>query len=183
MGATGDAREDGDEVEAEYQDAETREENLSSTYSAHDEPADYCAAEGNASPAKTDIVGNGTADTSLLEEIHRGISEGPSVGDLSEEGKAGDFGTAEIGALEAVPVGGSEHFFFLEAGGVDHEGNGLLVLCVGGCGRRGEAAERVLCFIEAVLSHEEPGGFRAVQASYEKRDGPDPLHGEGDAVT
>jgi hypothetical protein len=183
MGAAGDAREDGDEVEAEYQDAETREEDLSSTYSAHDEPADYRAAEGNASPAKTDVVGNCTADTGLLEEIHRGISESSSVGDLSEEGKAGDFGTAEIGALEAVPVGGSEHFFFLEAGGVDHEGNGLLVLCVRGCGLRGEALERVLCFIEAVLSDEEPGGFRAVQASNKKRDRPDPLHGKGDAVT
>jgi hypothetical protein len=119
MGATGDAREDGDEVEAEYQDAETREEDLSSTYSAHDEPADYCAAKGSASSAKTDVVGNGTADTGLLEEIHRGISEGSSVGDLSEEGKAGDFGTAEIGTLDAVPVGGSEHFFFLEEGGVE----------------------------------------------------------------
>ena len=63
-----DAGEDADEVEAEYEDAETGEEDRAAPKAADQEPREDCAAERNAGATETDTVGSIGADAALLKE-------------------------------------------------------------------------------------------------------------------
>jgi len=63
-----DAGKDADEVEAEYEDAETGEEDRAAPKAADQEPGEDCAAERNAGAAETDAVGSIGVDAGLLKE-------------------------------------------------------------------------------------------------------------------
>ena len=62
------AGEDADEVEAEYEDAETGKEDRASPKAADQEPREDCAAERNAGATEADAVGSISVDAGLLEE-------------------------------------------------------------------------------------------------------------------
>jgi hypothetical protein len=96
-------------------------------------------------------------DTDLLEEEASTVAEGTTIGDVRHESHARDFGTAEVGSSQSVPVRGSRPFFSLEFVGVDHEGNNIVIVDV--MLGLGEALERLSGFFEAILANEKPGRF------------------------
>jgi hypothetical protein len=96
-------------------------------------------------------------DTDSLEEEAAAVAESTTIGYVRHERHACDFGTAEVGSSQSVPVRGSRTFFSLEFVGVDHEGNDIVIVDV--MLGLGEAFERLFGFFEAILANEKPGRF------------------------
>jgi len=83
---------------------------------------------------------------------------------LHHPGQTGDFGTAEINTLEAVPVGGTGRDLFLEFVGVRHHGNGSIGVKSGVFGAS-ETLESLLGILDAAVTNEPPWGFRGEDAA------------------
>ncbi|KAI6760868.1 hypothetical protein HG530_009728 [Fusarium avenaceum] len=87
--------------------------------------------------------------TYLLEEERSAVTKGTSVGDLRKEADTSDLSTAKIAAAETVPVRGAGSLLDLKLVGVDHEGDGIVVIDV--VLRVGKSLEGFLCFLKLNL--------------------------------
>jgi hypothetical protein len=112
-------------------------------------------------------------DADLLKEEATAVAESTTIGNVRHERHACDLGTAEIRPTQSVPVSGTSTFFSLELVGMDHEGNGIVIVDVM-LGFR-EALKRLLGFFEAILANEVPRRFGCKIGSETQWDWPDPL--------
>ena len=82
----------------------TSDVKCATTKVGHQEPGEDSAAETHGALANTERVGVVFAKTGLNHEVGTPADHGRAGGLLDEPGDAGDFGSAEINAFEAVPI-------------------------------------------------------------------------------
>lgn len=100
---------------------------------------------------------------------------------LDDPGHDGEFGAAEVDALEAVPVAGSGCLLDFEFVGVDHHGKSVFDVEVGvvlGC----ELEEGGASHVELAVADEPPWGFWCEESDTGDGKRPDPLDGVWDTV-
>lgn len=148
----------------------------------HEEPGAEDAGHVDAVLAHGEVVGRGGRESGLLEEVGRVAREGVAAEVLDGPCHADDFGAAQVGSLEAVPVRGTLCDLFFERGCVHHHGNSFVGVEVGLAVETGEAEERLLGVFETAFADQPPGRFGGEEDTDYERDRPHPLQGVRDTV-
>ena len=148
--------------------------------SGRDEPGDDGTAESESSATKTDSEGLAGRDTCSSEEVGRRVGEGATGENLTAESHHGNLSTSEIGTAEAIPVLCAGSHLVLDLDGVDELSEGASGLSLS---QFTQAVERALGFVQTVVADVVPGALRGEVDDDHQWYWPDPLDGEGNAVT
>lgn len=164
-------------------DALAREVESASAKVLHQEPREDCAESAES------VLGQGHGEcvllghAGLLVEVCRISHECRAAKSLDGPCDTDNLGAAKIGALEAVDVACSALRCLLKLVGVDHHGDSLVGVEVLLLVAAGEADERLLGVVEALLADEPPGRLRGEEDADDEGDGPHPLKGKGNLVS
>jgi len=119
-----------------------------------------------------------------LEEEDGETHEPRTTEGLDDPNERDDFSSAEISALEALPVGSSSSCLNFELVGVDHHGYAILdtEACLFSVLGGGQFAESILGGFDIALSYVPPWRFGSEENTDEEGNGPHPLDSKGDSV-
>lgn len=115
--------EEPDEQQADAHGHHTPNVDCATTRDAHEDPREDGADKGDSRAAKSQFIGVGRAHASLFEEVGAAVCEGGTCKHLTGEDHASNLGAPEVGALEAVKIGGATGGFEFDLVGVDHHGD------------------------------------------------------------